>query len=240
MVPYSSEIRDGGFIYWGIKRKVDPNDDSYADALNGDGWKKTWNVDESSVSSVTMSYSHDGLTGFPYPYSVSQKIEIVGNKVKFTVSVTNNFELPMPVGFGFNPYFNKTPDVMLQLRNRTVWSHEGLISISKPYKTPADWNFEKEKSFDDTEFDTCFGGYDGKLSIRYPSSGIKVELNSEDDFHHAFIYNRTSNDYFVVAPSTNAQDAFNIAAKGVIGSGIKTLEPDEVCSEVFEFTITEE
>ncbi len=237
MVPYASNIKEGSFIYWGIKRKVSDNPD---DAVNGDGWKKSWNVDSSSENKIEMSYKHDGNEGFPYPYTAKQTVEVNDNKVTIKIDVTNNFELPMPVGFGFNPFFPKTADVELEILNRNVWSHEGLISISKPYKTPTYWDFSTSRPLGDSVLDTCFGGFDGKIKIRYPKQKLKVELSSEEACHHVFVYNQNDDDYFGVAPSSNAQDAFNIAAKGVIGSGIKTLEPDETCSEVFEFVISEE
>ncbi len=238
MIPYSDKIKDSAFVYWGIKRNIHSNE--AGDPMNGDGWKKSWNVDEASADKVKMSYKHDGKSGFPYPYSAEQTIEVKDNIVRVTLTATNDFELPMPVGFGYTPFFPKTDDVEICCKNKSVWSHEGFMSIGKPYKTPIDWSFEEIHPLGDTEFDTCFGGFDGKITIKYPTSNLKIEINGEDDFHHLFMYHKKGDDYFTVAPSTNVQDAFNLAARGIIGSGIKTLESGETCSEVIEFKISEE
>ncbi len=236
MIPYASEIKEGAFVYWGIKRTVSKTPE---DAVNGEGRTKNWTVDSKSDTKITMSYKHEGNDGFPYPYTASQTIEVIENKVKITISATNNFELPMPIGYGYQPFFEKSADVQIQCKNRTVWAHEGLISISKPYKTPVEWSFDEMRALNDAELNTCFAGFDGKINIKYPNKKMNIEINAQDDFHHVYIANKPENNFFSISPASNAQDAFNLAARGIIGSGIKTLEPDETCEEIIEFTITD-
>ncbi len=236
ILPYVGEIKEGNFIYWGIKRKVSDNPE---EAVNGDSWKKSWQMDGFSSTKLKMSYKHEGNNGFPYPYTARQVIELSENKVKITLTVINNFELPMPLGMGFFPFFPKTPDVELKCRNYNVWSHEGLMSLSKPYRTPEEWRYEKLSSFGKTELDTYFGGFDGNIELKYKKNKIAVELKSEGEFHNVYIKNKLDEDFFNICPATNTQDAFNIAARGVIGSGIMTLEPNESCSQILEFTITD-
>ncbi len=238
LVPYAGEIKEAAFIYWGIKRKI--IDARTENPENGDGWQKEWDIITRSDNELVLEYKHDGLRGFPYPYTVRQTIEVQADKVNIEVKITNNFELPMPFGLGYKPYFRKTEDMEIGCRNKTVWSHEGLLSISKPYRTPQDWDFERTKPLNDTEFDTCFGGFDGKIEVKYPLEKIKINLISGADFNHLFINNKKENNYINIITSTNAQDAFNVAAKGIIGSGIKTLEPDESNTDTFEFIISEE
>jgi aldose 1-epimerase len=81
--------------------------------------------------------------------------------------------------------------------------------------------------------DDCFTGLTGgDFRMIYPESGVEVRFHVDPIFTHAVIYapndeRGAPRDFFCVEPVTNANDGFNLLARGVEGTGVKLLEPGE-------------
>ena len=236
LVPYSNRIRGGSFIYWGVRRKVPKNHPLVEDPLHGEGWQARWIVEEQSDDAVTLSFAHDGKSGFPFAYRAEEIFLLSGNVLKVTLKLTNTGLLPMPCGLGVHPYFPKTADAVITFKTRTVWAHEGLTVTDKPVKTPPELQFGKGIKAADVTLDSCFGGCDGKIEISYPAQKRKLIITAQSDFNHTVVWTPADADFFCVEPVTNANDAFNLASRGVTGTGIKTLEPQEHLRESVSFT----
>ncbi|MBR3913265.1 MAG: aldose 1-epimerase [Alphaproteobacteria bacterium] len=228
MVPFCGRIRGGDFVYFGITRKMQKNQNGIADPIHGDGWKSVWKVENVSATKITLSLAHnkeDG--GFPFSYNAEIVYELTGNALNVTMSVYNPGALPMPCGLGIHPFFVKTREVELDFAADTVWSNEADPIFDKPYDTPMTWRFDGGRPLKNAVFDTCFGGFDGRASILYPDLGISVSITADDQFKHVVLYSPRGKDFFCLEPTSNASNAFNLAANGVIGTGMKSIGPSQ-------------
>lgn len=238
MLPFCGRIRGGSFVYFGITRKMAKNQGGIADPIHGDGWKSVWTVSNQTPSSVELTLSHnkdDG--GFPFSYDAKILYEIIDNKFNVTISVTNVSSLPMPCGLGIHPFFVKTKEVELDFTTKMVWSNESDPIFDKPYETPATWQFKGGRPLKNAVFDTCFDGFDGKASILYPDLGISVGIKSDEQFKHVVLYTPRGKNFFCLEPTTNASNAFNLAANGVIGTGIKSIGPSQTMTGKISLTV---
>lgn len=236
LVPYSNRIRGGFFIYWGIKRTVPKNHPVVADPLHGEGWQAEWSVLEKNEDSVVIGFEHNGKTGFPFAYAARQKFSLQNNLLTVDMKLVNKGSIPMPCGLGLHPFFLKDKDTVARFKNKSVWAHEAAPARDRPMKTPPEWIFDQGRTFDDgLILDTCFGGFDGNASITYPSRGFKIDMTARTDFNHIVVWSPENENFFCLEPVTNATDAFNLAAAGVAGTGIKTLDPEESLTETVVF-----
>ncbi|MBQ7413249.1 MAG: aldose 1-epimerase [Alphaproteobacteria bacterium] len=228
MLPYCGRIRGGSFTYWGILRKVSKNQNGISDPIHGDGWKSIWTVQKQTDDSLTLTMTHDKKdSGFPFSFGAEITYTLNEGNLDIQLSVRNPSPLPMPCGLGIHPFFVKTKDVELNFKSQVVWSNESDPIFDEPYTTPAAWSFDGGKPLNNAVFDTCFGGFEEQARISYPARDISVDITTSDIFHHVVLFAPKGKNFFCLEPSSNASNAFNLAADGVIGTGIRSIGPNQ-------------
>lgn len=227
MLPFCGRIRGGKFVYWGITRKMKKNQAGIADPIHGDGWKSKWSVLKKNDTSATLQMSHDKEEGFPFSYDAEVTYTLKNNELVIETKLTNASILPMPCGMGIHPFFIKTKDVELKFPSKMIWAHESDPIFDRPYATPEDWQFKDGKPLKNKIFDTCFGGFEGNAKIIYPQAGYTVEIDADEQYGHVVLYSPKGKGFVCLEPCTNASNAFNLAANGVIGTGIKSIGKDQ-------------
>lgn len=237
MLPYTHRIKDGKFTYWGITRLVPPNHSNFKDPIHGDGWKAKWKVEESTPSMLRLSMMHGKEEkGYPFSYTAQIIYTLKDKTLDVAIQLTNTSVLPMPCGMGLHPFFPKTPNVTLTFETKNVWYHEN-DPIDRPYHTPEEWSFKQPKELKDATFDTCFGGFDGQAHIQWPKFGMGVTMKADENFGHIVLYTPYHKNFFALEPTTMANNAFNLASEGIVGTGIKSIGPGESIDGVLSFTV---
>ena len=237
MLPYTHRIKDGKFTYWGITRFVAPNQAGVPDPLHGDGWKNKWTVEKASDTELQLSMSHNKeQKGYPFSYTAQLTYRLNEKTLSVEIKLTNTAVLPMPCGMGLHPYFPKTPNVTLTFNSKNVWYHEN-DPIDRPYHTPEEWSFKNPKELKDATFDTCFGGFDGTARIDWPKFGMGVEIKADEKFGHLVLYSPYHKNFFCLEPTTMANNAFNLASEGIIGTGIQSIGQNETLAGEMSFTV---
>lgn len=239
MLPFCGRIRGGNFVYWGITRKMKKNQSGIADPIHGDGWKSVWSVEQQTSDSVTLKTTHEKEEGFPFSYDAKVTYALKNDTVSIEMTLSNKAPLPMPCGMGIHPFFVKTKDMELKFKSKMVWAHESDPIFDRPYATPADWQFAMGRPLKNAVFDTCFGGFDGSATITYPESKYSIEMTSDEQFGHVVLYSPKGKGFVCLEPCTNASNAFNLAANGVIGTGIKSIGKDQFLTSQINLKITE-
>ncbi|MBE6449075.1 MAG: hypothetical protein E7013_00010 [Alphaproteobacteria bacterium] len=240
MLPYAFRIKGGEFTYWGIKRLVPLNHPLFSDPIHGDGWKSSWKVRETTSSKVVLTLKHEKEKDKGYPFSYESKIvySLTGKTLNIELNLTNKGLMPMPCGLGLHPYFNKTQNVELKFSTKNVWHHEN-DPIDRPYRTPEEWSFKESKPLNEMVFDTCFGGFENSAEITWPKYKHSLKVRTDDLFSHLALYAPYRKNFFCLEPTSMTADAFNIAARGVVGSGIQSIGKDETLTGVISFEVNE-
>ena len=240
MLPYPFRIKNGEFTYWGIKRLVPQNHPNFTDPIHGDGWRGVWDIVAQDKTSITLELKHNKEKdkGYPFSYEALIIYSLKEKTLNVELNLTNKGLMPMPCGLGLHPYFNKTPNVTLKFSTKNVWHHEN-DPIDKPYKTPDNWSFKQAKELGERVFDTCFGGFENEAQIMWPKFGINLQMKTAANFSHIALYAPYRKNFFCVEPTTMTADAFNIASKGIVGSGIQSIGKDETLTGNISFTVEE-
>ena len=239
MVPYCGHITDGTFTYFGITRHVSQNDPKQPYPLNGDGWVNAWKLDTKTDNSASFIYTHaKNDPGFPFDYTAKLTYALQDNRLLITLAVKNPGKLPMPCGLGLQPYFANTHDAKLFFKTTHVWHHQNDPIFDRPYETPTEWDFKDGKPITES-FDTTFGGWDGTALIQY-SNGLNIKLTAPSVFRHLTLFTPPeSKDCFCLEPISNTPDAFNLAALGVIDTGIQSIGPEQTFTQTIVFELNQ-
>ncbi len=235
MIPYCSLIKDGHFNYFGISRHVPANQPGTPHPIHGDIWQAKCQINSQSETSVTLEYQHYKTEGFPFDYDAKITYELKENSLNITLSIHNSSDLPMPCGMGIHPYFLHKKTAQIQFLSSHIWHHQQDPIFDRPYPTPEQWNFDKGQPIKEA-FDTAFGGWDGVAYITYPDEKLKIDLVAQDIFHHLILYASRKADFFCLEPASNTPDAFNLAAYGVIGTGIQSIGAKQTLTKTISIT----
>lgn len=236
MIPYCSYIKNGQFNYFGITRKINTHTKN---PIHGDVCQQEWQIINHSENEATLTYTHNKNSGFPFNYQASVRYQINDNQLNITLGIKNLSELPMPAGMGIHPYFQFQKNALVKFESSHIWHHKNDPIFDRPYPTPKEWNFSKGAAITQ-DFDTAFGGWNGQAEITYPDEKIKIQIQANDIFHHLILYHPTNTDFFCLEPVSNTPDAFNLAAYGVIGTGIQSIGAGQTLEKTITFTCTQE
>ena len=72
-------------------------------------------------------------------------------------------------------------------------------------------------------------GWGREVEIYWPVSKVRMNISSPPPVEHLVVFTPEQSDYFAIEPVSNCTDAFNLAAKGVLSTGMIELAPGAAC-----------
>ncbi len=230
MIPYSNRLRDGHFTFDGKAHQLDG---AGKHAIHGALRKLPWQVvrtDDSSLSAVHDSREH-GPVNWPWPMRATVDYKLEGKALRSRITITNRGESNMPAGTGWHPYFVRRiadagPELTLPVSGVFPDADGDCLPDGDSVALPAALDFRARKPLaEDVRIDRCLTGLDGSIGIRWPDAGIALSLTASANCRFLVLYN-PDRPHFAVEPVTNANDGFNLDARGIDG-GTTRLAPGE-------------
>lgn len=234
MLPYSNRIRDGRFTFGGETIQLA---DAARHAIHGALRKLPWTVDRADGASLDCAIdSRDHAdVNWPWPIRATLGVRLDGPRLASTLSLTNLGTRDMPAGLGWHPYFVREIDgaaPVLTLPVAGVYPDAAgdCLPDGPPVPLPPALDFGTARALDpDVFIDCCLAGFGGEARIAWPDAGIALRLRSSATCDHVVLFNPAA-PHFAVEPVSNANDAFNLAERGVDGVGRAVLAPGETLS----------
>ena len=233
-MPFSNRIADARFRFEGRVYELPRNFLPEPHAIHGQGWQHPWRPAELTATRAELTFAH-AVSNTPLDYRARQTFELGEGGLAVTIEVRNAGGAPMPAGIGLHPYFPRTAGVRLRARLDHVWLPDGRNIPKKRVPLPARWDFTNGLRLAALELDHCFGGWDGRAEIRWPEHDLTLEIEAGPPFGHLVIYVPAGQDFFCVEPVSNANDGFNLLDRGVPGTGVRVLAPDEALAGTIRF-----
>lgn len=224
LVPFSNRVGYGCFSFGGRVIELPPNFPPEPHAIHGHGWRAEWRVVERDPHSVAVEYRHPG-DAWPFPYRARQTLRLEPEGLHARMEVTNEGEEPMPVGFGWHPYFVRTSRTRVTASVERVWLTGADLLPERLAAVPDEWRLDGGLRPDDVALDNNFDGWDGRARIDWPERGAFLELEADGPFRVLVVYTPPGEDYVCVEPATSCIDAFNLAAAGCGDTGMLVVEP---------------
>ncbi len=212
LIPFANRVRDATYSWGGIEYHLKKNEGNHA--IHGICRDLDWDIEESAVSSVTLSCRLLN-SGYPSELHVSSRFVLSGSSVSITLILKNTGKVSAPFVLGLHPYFLYsgawrvvTGGPVRKLNVVDNYFPDGITSNVKPGALG---------SISHKEFDDCFRiEQTPMIDLGDHSVAIKAE-----NFHYFQVYNGKYSEGESVAfePMTGAPDAFNN------GIGLLTISP---------------
>ncbi|MBI4736360.1 MAG: aldose 1-epimerase [candidate division NC10 bacterium] len=242
LVPFSNRLRDARFQFRGRTYQLRPNMPE-GHVIHGDVRQRPWVVKEARSDALTLAFDSQDFAdmNFPFPFTAVVHYELSGEAFDSTLTLTNAGVEPMPAGFGFHPYFNRTlaaagEAVELAAKVRGVYPE--LIPSTAAGPLAPDQDFSVSRPLGDAVFDHCFAGWDGRAMISWPGSGVIATLECPPPLTHLILHTPPGRSFFALEPVTHANNGFNLFAAEHPGTGVQVLEPGQAMEARLRLRIT--
>jgi aldose 1-epimerase len=239
LVPYSNRIAGGRLPGEPESFRLTANSELSRHPIHGEGWLTPWNIIEREAQTALLEHRHDGDTGWPFAYLATERFELMPLSLRVTLTLENRSGRPMPAGLGLHPYFARTASCTLQANTTNVWLTDEAVLPRERVPVPARWSFDAARPVGSMSLDHCFGGWDGRASIRWPEHGLELSISTDPPLDHLVVYIPPGRDFFCVEPVSHANNAMQLAAGGTGQVGARVLEPGRQMSATIEFTVIE-
>ena len=250
MAPWANRIRGARFVFEGkeIVLKVNTADGT---AQHGDVRKRAWNVVKQDASSVALAYESAAHadSNWPWKYQCRVEYSVDEGGLHARLSVHNTDTRAFPTGCGHHPYFS-----------RRLWDDRDVIQLRAPVSgryplknacaigpaAPDDLSrrLGTLAEVPDEHIDTVFAGFGGEAELRWPSSGVTLRMKASANMNHLVVFAPHANGksgtplpFIAVEPQTQVNDAFNLEATGVSGTGTMVLQPGEALETECRFMV---
>lgn len=228
LVPWSNRVRDGRFSAGG--RTIDLGyPASLPHGLHGFGQRRAWSVTQSATSDLTMSLHHDASPQWPWHFLATQRVRLDGAGLTLEISVTNTGAGAMPAGLGVHPYFACEPGDRLRFTAHVLWESDALLCGTAAHPL-AGAESRREVVLGD-DLTTYFAGFDGVAALTR-RDGSRIVVQTGAPFEHLVVHVPAGAPYACIEPVSHVADAFNLAASGVEGTGLRHLNPGETLAGI--------
>jgi aldose 1-epimerase len=260
LVPWSNRVTGAAFTFEGQRYYLRANTPQ-GFAIHGDARERPWQVTGQSSDSLTCTLNSRDFADFNFPFPFTAEIRYTLHDWAFetTLTLTNVGTSDMPAGFGFHPYFNRGfgghdgDEVRLQFSARGVYpplpgmavapidTSSGAHQLPDGSFTPIPpvMDFSSLTPIGSRDIDHCFGGWDGRAAIDYPSTGVQLRFECDPTLGHVILYTPPGKPFFALEPVSHANNGFNLLAAGVPGNGIQVLPPGASMRGSFTIRVSE-
>lgn len=233
LIPYSNRIEGGQLHFKGQTYKLETNDEGHA--IHGDTMEREWTVLSKTESELLLSFDSRDFDdiSWPFPFTAKMGYGIKGGMFTTFFNIRNEGDGPMPAGLGTHPYFQKKltdedDDVYVSLPQKGLYPGNTTIPTGTWVDLSPHMDFTKDRALDRHQFiDNCFRADRGTTTIRWPASGVTLEMDADSNFDHLVFFTPLGKSFFAIEPVTNCNNAFNMADEGIEDTGTVILEPGE-------------
>ena len=244
LYPFTNRLKDGSYTWHGKNYQFAINDSYTGNALHGLGATRAMNVYKVLTSDnggcISCQYLHNGNhEGYPFPFRFTATFEIRSQSFTGKLQFENTGTEPIPVGFGWHPYFalsEKVDDLELQLPQlEMIGIDSRMIPTGKRYTYD---DFLSPKKLGATVLDNCFavpsnGGDEMQLRLRGDKGEIRYwQESGPGKFSFLQLFTPPDRHSVAIEPMTCNVDAFNNR------EGLIELDPGEEAKAEFGFSFT--
>jgi aldose 1-epimerase len=226
LVPYSNRIGNAALIASGKAFPLRANAPPEPHALHGFGWQREWQIASHSCDAADLTLNHIADEDWPFVCKVRQRICLKEGALQLGLTVTNTDRKPMPTGLGFHPYFPISGDTKLQATWKNMWQVGADALPTELGTVTKDGDFTHLRRVDGWKIDNCFTGWDRRLMLKYSTHRVRLEASMACR-HIVCFAPHDACGFIALEPVTNINNAFALAAKGIVDTGMKMLGPGE-------------
>jgi aldose 1-epimerase len=225
MVPWAGRLLHGRLPTKEGEVRLDAN--LPPSAIHGLGFDKSWVVLERNETAVTMRCELHGL-GWPFGGHARQTLRLVNGGLELELWV-GGYTKAAPAGLGWHPWFTRpaSGDIELQVDASEVLVLDAdLAPTGETRQVAPIEDLRSGPPLGDRRLDHVYIRTKAPVLVRWPD----LELRMEFDQSVQTVVVHTPPEGVCVEPQTMWPNAPVLAAAGLSGTGIRTLEPGDSLS----------
>jgi len=231
MVPWAGRLSRGRIPTNDGEVRLEPN--LPPSAIHGLGFDKSWDIVEQSEAAVTMVCELRGL-GWPFGGRASQTLRMGTKSLELELRV-GDYTRAGPAGLGWHPWFTRPSGGDIEVR---VDSSEVLVLDADFVPTgeirpgARGEDLRSGPPLGDRRLDHIYVRAKGPAVVRWPDLELRIEYDTS--LQTVVVY--TPPEGICVEPQTMWPNAPLLAASGVQGTGLRTLEPGHTLTAATRWT----
>ncbi len=244
LLPYSNRIRDAHFTFQGreIQLRVNTKDGL---AQHGDVRNRPWQVRPKGDGVLVCSFNSQDFADINWPWAFTALIEyrLSGPHFDTTVTLTNVDSSEMPAGLGLHPYYHrkqdgpdgKKLDPLLGFGAGLAYdTDERMLPTAGPRPLRPEEDYRTPHAVGERTIDRGYTAWDGTARLDW---GVRALTITADNVYSHLIVFTAPDGSLALEPVTHATDAFNLAARGVGGVDMRTLQPGQTLAGTARVTL---
>lgn len=254
LFPFPNRLRDGQAYFGGRTIAID-RAPGQRHAIHGLVRQRAWRIArtsadaESATVQCVVESDRDTLRQFPFPFWLSLTFRLVGPSLRVEIDAENRGNEPMPMGFGWHPYFRlpllPTSDrrtAIVQIPAGQLWElEETLVPTGRIVPVPAERDFRRPRALGALHLDDVYTGVEpidqsSTCMLRDAATGASLRVVAGPTFREWVVYAPPTRPTICFEPYTCPTDAFNLAARG-LDVGLIVLPPGGHWSDWIELSL---
>jgi aldose 1-epimerase len=222
MVPWAGRLSKGRIPTKEGEMRLEPN--LPPSAIHGLVFDRSWDVVERSETAVTMLCELRGH-GWPFGGHVLQTLRLGERSLELELEV-GGYTNAGPAGLGWHPWFARPGKGDLQLRvsaSEVLVLDADLVPTGEVRSVTSGEDLRSGPLLGDRRLDHVYVRTIGPAIVRWPD----LELRMEHDASLRTVVVHTPLEGVCVEPQTMWPNAPVLAAAGIRGTGLRTLDPGD-------------
>ena len=239
LAPFSNRIARARVRVDGVDHPVRPHPDAAPHALHGHSHLQPWQLMARSDDEATLALDAHAGDAWPWAFRAELHYRLEPQALHARITLTNRDRTRMPAGIGLHPYFRHAPSAPVGARWTTLWDQDadGLAVAARPARS--DENHQLPRALPAGGLTWYASGWDGHASAQL-TAGCWLHIAAEPVFGHLVVHRPDNGAYLCLEPVSHVTDGFNLAARGVSGTGTVWLAPGESLAGAMRFTLSAE
>lgn len=254
LFPFPNRLRNGRARFGGREIVIDlPPGQPHA--IHGLVRDRRWEVegmgDDAECAQLRCSIESDAALRrqFPFAFRLTLTFRLAGTRLRVDVRAENQGDAPMPIGFGWHPYF-RLPLVpggdraaqRVRVPAKKLWQlDETLVPTGEVVPVAPGKDFRAARPIGTIDLDDVYTDVDrtdgGSLcELSDPGSGATLSVVAGPSFREWVVYAPPARPTICFEPYTCPTDAFNLAERG-IEAGVIVLKPGESWADWLELRL---
>lgn len=201
--------------------------------------------EDSAVCEAEIAIAPDGplYEGYPFACTLTVRYTLNAAGLHLEAVVHNDGGEDMPFGFALHPYFSKRGDakkVFIKAPVRRVYACDADL-IPSGELVPAEGGLCIWDDFHDVErlyLDNVYRGMTADMASEIRYEDITISISASDCFRNVVVFTPHDRPGFCIEPQTNATDAFNLYARGLVDeSGLLILPAGRTFTGTVDFVV---
>lgn len=219
LLPFSNRIRDAVFMADGTVVRL-PAHPPGPHALHGFSQRRPWSLHEAAAGPV-MRHEHEA-DAWPWSFAAEQRLALDADGLTVTLWVQSRAATAMPLGMGLHPYLAAAPEDRVGFAAAAEWAVDADYIATTLGSVPV----RHDAPLGTAPVTRYCAGWDGVATL-LRAGAPPVSVTAEAPLDHLVFHVPPGGAYLCVEPVSHVADAFNLAARGVAGTGHRMLAPGE-------------